>query len=482
MQNINQRMAKGILWMVAARLMDRSVGIVSTLILARLLVPGDFGLIAMATAIGGMLDLLGSFSFDVALIQNASAERRHYDTVWTFNVIFGLICTAGLILLAQPAAGYYREPRLSVVMYVLSISYFIGAFANIGVVNFRKELNFKQEFIFIFARRFITFIATITAAFILRSYWALLLGMTLGKVVGVGMGYGMNDFRPRFSLSAAKELFHFSKWMFLNNCLQFLMHDGCTFIIGRVFGASGLGIYSVAYEISNLPSTELVAPINRVTFPGFAKMADIKQIADSYLRLLGMITLLILPVGIGIAAVAEPLVLAALGDKWVTAIPLIAILGINGAIAATQTNNSSVWLALGRPRNVTIVISCFLLILFPGIYFFLGAYGVVGAGYAYLAAQAVNVPLGMSFTHRMLKFKWSEVLRVIWRPITAAAAMYITVRLFDHGIVDYAPWLRLAADSGVGALSYFLVIIGLWIVSAKPAGAETFCLERVRVI
>ena len=482
MQNINQRMAKGILWMVGARLLDRSVGIVSTLILARLLVPGDFGLIAMATAIGGMLDLLGSFSFDVALIQKTNTERRHYDTVWTFNVIFGMVCTAGLILLAGPAASYYNEPRLSVVMYVLSVSYFLGAFANIGVVDFRKELNFKQEFIFIFARRIVTFIATITAAFLLRSYWALLIGMTLGKVVGLAMSYAMNVFRPRFTLSATKELFHFSKWMFLNNCLAFLMHDGCTFIIGRVFGASSLGIYTVSYEISNLPSTELVAPINRVTFPGFAKMVDTDAIASSYLRLLGMITLLILPVGTGIAAVAEPLVLAALGEKWITAFPLIAILGINGAIAATQTNNVSVWLAVGKPYLVTIVTSFFLLALFPGIYFCLDAFGVVGAGYAYLMAQAVNVPLGMSITKRLLKFKWRDVARVVWRPILATGVMFVAVHLLDRGINNANPWLRLVIDAGVGTLTYVFVILTLWLISARPNGAETFCLERAKLI
>src|SRR5665213_554253 len=127
MSSINQRMASGIVWMVAARLMDRSIGMVSTLILARLLVPGDFGLVAMATAIGGLLDLLGAFSFDLALIQNANAERRHYDTVWTFNAIFGVFCGLALVFLAIPAAMFYHEPRLTRVMYVLSISYFISA-------------------------------------------------------------------------------------------------------------------------------------------------------------------------------------------------------------------------------------------------------------------------------------------------------------------------------------------------------------------
>lgn len=482
MQNINQRMAKGIVWMVGARLLDRSIGIVSTLILARLLMPADFGLVAMATAIGGMLDLLGAFSFDVALIQNSQAGRRQYDTVWTFNVMFGVLCALGLVAFAIPASHYYHEPRLALVMYVLSLSYFINAFSNVGVVNFRKDLNFRQEFISIFARRAVTFAVTVSAAFLLRSYWALLIGMTVGRIAGLVLSYTMNSYRPRFSLSAARELFHFSKWMLVNNALQFLRQDGCTFIIGRIFGASGLGIYSVSYEISNLPSTELVAPINRVTLPGFSKMKDVSDVALSYLRLLGIITLVILPVGLGIAAVAEPLVLTALGDKWTHAVPLIAILAINGAIGATQTNNAAVWLSMGLPREVTRLNAAFVLILFPALYVFLTRYGIVGAGYAYLTAQAVNVPLAMSTTRRLLKFSWTDVLRVAWRPVVAATCMYFAVGAFDRFISGYHPLPRLLLDALLGAAAYCAIILALWLASARPAGAERFCLERAKLI
>lgn len=478
MMHVNQRMAIGIVWMIAARLMDRAVGICSTLILARLLVPDDFGLIAMATAIGGMLDLLGSFSFDMALIQNQNATRKHYNTVWTFNLIFAMVCTAGLIALAHPAAEFYKEPRLVTVMYVMSGIYFLSGFGNIGVVNFRKELNFRQEFILIFARRIITFIVTIIGAYMLRSYWALLAGMVTGRLVGVAMSYTMNSYRPWFSLAAATELFHFSRWMLLNNGLGFLRHDGCTFIIGRAFGANGLGIYSVSYEISNLPTTELVAPINRVTFPGFSKLQTPELIRESYLRLLGMITLLILPVGIGIAAVAEPLVTAMLGDKWLTGIPLIAILGVSGAINATQTNNASVWLALGRPHEVAIVQACYLAILFPALYFFLTKFGMIGVGYAYLLAQSVDVVLEMRTTRRLLNFRWGEVARTVWRPLVGVASMYLLVTEVDRMLTGMQPWLRLLIDCGAGAAAYCAVVLGLWWSSAKPEGAEAFCLRR----
>jgi lipopolysaccharide exporter len=482
MNQINNRMAIGMVWMVAARLFDRSIGIVSTLFLARLLVPGDFGLVAMATALGGMLDLLGSFSFDMALIQKKDAERRHYDTVWTFNVLFGLATSCGLLLLTQPAAAFYHEPRLEGVMQVLALSYAIGAFANAGVVSFRKDLQFRQEFLLIFWRRVATFIPTLVAAWILRSYWALLMGMVLGRLVNVILSYTMNAYRPRFSFAATRELFHFSKWMLLNNALAFLRHDGCTFMIGKIFGSSTLGIYALSYEISNLPSSELVAPINRVSFPGYAQLREPALIAKSYCKLLGMIALLIFPMGVGIAAVAEPLVLTLLGAQWREAIPLIAILAISGALTATQTNNGSVWLALGQPHKVTVTQASYVCILFPTLYLCVMRYGVVGAGYAYLLAQLADIAIEMRITQRMLNLVWYDAWYVIWRPAVGAAAMYGLVSVVDHALAGSMPLLRLVVDAVAGAAAYCMVVMVLWRLSACPEGAETFCLRRAKFI
>src|SRR5215510_14071866 len=120
--DIANKMAKGAAWMVSFKLLDRALGLLSTLILARLLVPADFGLVAMATSIIAALALLGAFSFDVSLIQNPDTQRRHFDTAWTFNVFFGLFCGVLLALLAYPAAAFYREPRLESVMYVLALA------------------------------------------------------------------------------------------------------------------------------------------------------------------------------------------------------------------------------------------------------------------------------------------------------------------------------------------------------------------------
>jgi lipopolysaccharide exporter len=478
MRTIQRRMATGIVWMVFSRLMDRGVGVISVLILARLLVPDDFGLVAMATAIGSFLDLLGAFSFDVALIQNQEASKKQYDTVWTFNVLFGLLCATLLTVLASPASQFYREPRLTAVMYVFAMGYLISGFGNVGTVNIRKNLEFRKEFVFSMSGRLISFALTIALALWLRSYWALVAGTVAGRVAGVVISYIASSYRPRFGLSAASELFHFSKWMFVNNTLNFLQHSGPNFLIGRVSGAGDLGTYTVAYEISNLASSELVAPINRATFPGFAKL-DRPGVADAYLRVLGMIALLILPVGVGIAAVAEPLVLVALGENWRGAVALIGVLAFYGVLAAIVSNNAVVWIALGRPRDVTIVGIAFVALLFGTLIMFLGKYGIVGAGYAYLVAQSAVAPASLWNTKRLLRLRWMDFVAATWRPILGVIVMYVCVVYFDKLIIGIAPLPRLAASCLVGAAIYVSSVLTFWLIARRPPGAEAFCIGRV---
>src|SRR5262245_61096532 len=219
---VERRMAKGALWMVLARTTDRSMGLVSTAILARLLVADDFGLVAMATAVLALLELIASFGFDVALIQNTNASRQQYDTAWTFNVFLGASIGLLLLLLAVPAAHFYNEPRLTGILSCLALAAAVQGFENFGVVAFRKALNFNNDFALLFSKRLATFSVTIPIAFALRNYWALVAGILVGRIASVGLTYWLHPYRPRFSLAGGSALLHFGKWLVVGNVYYFV--------------------------------------------------------------------------------------------------------------------------------------------------------------------------------------------------------------------------------------------------------------------
>src|SRR6201998_4791603 len=142
--DIGRAMAKGTGWTVGTQLTIQLIGMLSTMVLARLLVPADFGLVALATALSGALHAISEFSFDLALIQNQSAARREYDTAWTLSICRNAILAVALVAGARLIALSFADPRLEPVVYWLALGTFFNGFQNIAVVDFRKELAFHR--------------------------------------------------------------------------------------------------------------------------------------------------------------------------------------------------------------------------------------------------------------------------------------------------------------------------------------------------
>lgn len=485
MSDLKRRMASGAAWLVLFRLTDRGIGFVSTLILARLLVPADFGLVAMGTSILAALELMGAFSFDIALIQNQRADRRHYDTAWTFAVIFGLFNATGMCLLAAPAAGFFGEPRVEGLMYALALCTAIQGFDNVGIVAFQKDLELHKEFWLGLAKKLTGFVVTITAAVLLRSYWALICGMLALRVSGLMLSYRLHPYRPRFSFAAAGELFGFSKWLLLNNLLIFLNNRGTDFVIGKFSGAGALGLYSIAYELANLPTTELVHPISRAVFPGYSRLAgDLSQLRQAFLQVISFVALLTVPAGALIGLVAEPMVQLLLGPKWMGAVPLIQVLAVFGIVRSLHGPNGSIYLALGKPRVIAALQCVQLVIAIALMPFLVPRFGPIGAAYAILVGACCAMTSNYVMVLRELSLPFSHLLSVVWRPVVATMITAMTLIMLESSLWPAASGagdtaLRLTSMLGVGVISYVTSIYAGWQIARRPPGAE---MELVAMI
>ncbi len=482
---VGKKMAKGAAWMVLFKFADRGLGLVTLIILARLLLPEDFGLIAMAMSLIAMVELLHAFGFDMALIHNQSAERRHFDTAWTFDVIFATVSAVLLVVLALPAAEFYREDRLAPIIYALAFGSFVQGLENIGVVEFRRQLNFDKEFKFLLAKRLASFFITVPLALVWRDYWALVVGMVAGKLIGLIMSYWMHPYRPRLSLQAARELFRFSSWLLLNNLLFFAKNRSTELIIGRQLGPTQLGVYTLSNEIANLPTTELIAPINRAVYPGYAKVSgEVAQLQQNFLNVLGLIIVFALPAGLGIALTADLIVPLFLGDQWSATIPVISILALYGAVSALQSNITYVFLAIGKPKIETFLGIAYVIILISLLLTLIPAQGVVGAAWAYLITVGIiTIPTLLAIRHE-LGLHARQFLDILWRPLLAGAAMYwaleVTMPAIRAGWPDMPVALALAAAVLTGASTYGGALLGLWALARQPDGAELELLKLVR--
>ncbi len=472
MSGIGRKIAKGAAWMVLFKVAERSLGLVSTIILARLLMPKDFGIVAMAMSVIAVLELLSAFNFDLALIHDRSATRKDYDSAWTLNLIFSSLLALLMVALAVPTARFYREPRLEDVIYVLAFSRFITGFENVGIIFFRKDMEFNREFSFLLSRKLASFLVTIVLALLWRNYWALVVGQVTGRVANLVLSFTMHPYRPGWSLAAWRELFHFSKWLLFNNLFLFLKNRFADFAIGRIVGSTALGLFGVAFQIANLPTTELIAPINRAIFPGYAKIAgDLRALQQGFLDVLAMIMLFALPAGAGIAATAPLLVEVFLGDKWLASIPILQIIAFYGLVGVMQTNIGSVYLAMGKPRITTYVDAAYIGLMVPLVILATLRHGVLGAAWAYLATALIILPVNYAVMLRTIDLRLSRSLAVMWRPLLASGGMFAAVRPLLHGSWGN-PGLRLALAVAIGAGVYVVLVLLCWRLAGMPPGGE----------
>jgi lipopolysaccharide exporter len=476
--------AKGAAWMVAFRFAERSLGLISTLILARLLSPDDFGLVAMAMTFIALIELINALGFDTALIQHPKPERPQYDTAFTLNALTAVTCALAMVALSVPIANFYREPELVGIVCALSLAWAVQGFDNPGTVQFRRDMQFQREFAFLTIRRVAAFVVTIAAAFWLRSYWALVIGTVFGRVAMVALSYAMHPYRPRFSLAASRELLSFSRWLFLGNLLAFANARLSNFFVGRIGGPKALGLYTVAYEIGTLPTSELLAPINRALIPGFARMTgDVIQLRRNFVDVIGATMLFAFPAAFGIAAVAEPLVRLVLGAEWMEAVPLLQLLAFIGAASAIAGNTFPVYYALGKPKVTTYILALRLAIAVVAITIGAQIAGVIGVAWGELIAALAMLPISVAFAVKVIGVRYRDFLAQAWRPVTASVAMFFAVGYVASNMQGSrsvgAAALELAACVSLGIAVYLVCLLGAWWLAGRPASAEQRVTEFV---
>jgi len=474
---VGRKMAKGAAWTVFMRLSIRMIGLISTVILARLLVPEDFGLVFIATAIVGLLDVLSEFGFEVFLIQAKNPSREHYDSAWTLSVIRGVTIGALLFLLAPQAAAFFEDARLEQILRYLALGSVLLGFQNIGIVEFRKELRFHQDFAFMVSVKLIGFVVTICLALILRSYWALVLGMIAAHAANTLLSYLMHPYRPRLSVSRIGEIFHFSKWLLANSVLTFVNSRSDRFIIGKLVGATAVGLYAVAHEISNLATSELVAPIRRAILPGYAKMArDPATLREGFLDVLDLTLLLSMPIAAGIGVTADLIVKLLLGPKWLPAIPLIQVLTLYGLIRIAAANSGPVYIALGRPHLTTAVMAISVTVTVPAIIIGAFYWGAMGAAWGAVFGAIILMLANFRLALRVLALRLSTLMQRLWRPMFSTAIMAGVVLVLRLGLEEPRSLLASAAHLltavGAGAIVYLFSSFAVWRLAGAPETGE----------
>lgn len=460
---------------------DRLLGLFSTLILARLLVPEDFGLVAMAMVVVGLLDVLLDLGVGAALIQNSHADADDFHTAWTLRMLQSAVVAALLLACAPLVAHYYDDDRVTDILRVVAVTALVGGLENIGTVSFQKNMEFGRDFRFFFFKRMIGVVIGIAAALALRSYWALVLGSLVSRLAGVAISYQMSAFRPRISFARFSQIWSFSQWNLVVSVGTYLSTGIARFVIGRRDDAATLGAYSMGDEIASLPTTELLAPLGRVMFPVFAAA---KHDPAEMLRLvsisLAVQTLVAMPAGIGLALVANDAIPVLLGPHWAASIPFAKIIALASIATALSHSGFHMLAALGRMKTLAAIMWSKVLLLLLLVVVVFPESGARGVALAVLgSAYGALIALPVLARHAVPGLGLRTMLKQAWRPLLSTAVMCSAVLATSRILDGAAPFVRLVVEVGVGAFVYGASVLALWRLAGSPPGAETYLLEKL---
>ncbi len=482
------RVATGAAFMVASRFAMRLISIVSTLVLVRLLVPEDFGIIALAAALFAVADTLSALGLSQLLIRRETADRDAYDTAFTMNLIRAALL-AGLVAATAPLqAALMGEPRIEGVLYVVAATVLLDGLTSIGLVRRQRELRFDAVFRHQVAQKLAAFLLTMLLAFTLGNYWCLVLGNLGAKLFTVPYSYWLAPHRPRLCLAHWREFFNFSKWMFgINLCT---VTDGQigNLGLGAVEGVRAVGVYNVAYQIGALPVTELAAPVRQPLYAGYATvLSDAARLRDHYLQSFGLVFAVTVPLSVGIALVAPEAERILLGPNFAGAWPVIALCALYALFDSLVQFPFSLYPLQNRMRRMFALYGAMVAARVPIALAGLWLGGIEGLLWGLLLSSAVNAAVSNRDGARLLGTSLRRVLAELRRPALAAVAMaaaVLALRLWGPvpaqvpGILDDA--LRLAMLAAAGAAVHLGVQAALWALAGFPPGPERRALHGAR--
>ncbi len=454
------QIARGLTWTFIHTWGRQLLNLTIFVVLARLLVPDDFGLVALAAVFVNLAQLVVDQGLGDALIQRPVLTRRHIDTAfWVALSTGGLLALAG-ILLAIPIAFLLGEPDLQPILQVLSGTFLLSALGSIQIALLRRSLNFRA-----LAMRALGGIAAggavgIAMAFLGFGVWSLVGQQVAGAFVSMVLLWAVSPWRPGrdYSWDTFRELFRFGVNILGSDILNFASRNVDNLLIGSFLGTTPLGFYSVGYRILDVTEVMLVNVARKVTFPAFSRLqSDPERMRRAYLRVTRAAGAIILPGYIGLALVSTELTVTLFGDRWAPSGPVAGILFLIGPVLTLQAFSGALLNAAGHPgvvfrfRLITTVVNVVGFLIAVQI-------GILAVAAAFVARGYLLIPLNLAWVSRYAGVPAGAMLAQLRGTALATAAMAVAVAAVK-AVAPASPAMLLAAEVLAGAMVFVLAML-----------------------
>ncbi|MGA6826483.1 lipopolysaccharide biosynthesis protein [Nitrospira sp. NS4] len=430
-----------------------------SIILARLLTPEIFGLMAVCSMAVRMIEIFTETGFGAALIHRQQRFEDARDTAFTLMVLRGAGLSVLAFFIAPWAAAFYEQPILDSLVAIVGISFVFTGCQNVNAIALQKELDFKRLTYLEQAGTALNFLVSVGLAYTLRSVWALVYAQIASAAINSILSFVIvpGRVRFRFDFAIAKELFQYGRFITGLVIVVFLTRELDNAVIGKLLGMEALGYYVIAYTLANIPSTYISKLLAKVLFPMFSKLQSDKiGLAVEYGRGIRLVIGVVVPVSVGIAVLAPEIVAALYGPQWAPAVAPLQILAVFGCFRALWMLNGYLYNAIGQPQIDFYVSLARLIVMGALIYPLAVSYGIVGASLAVTVPMVMQFIVGVFLSRRLI----GVPVATSARPFAVAVlqggilgAVLVSAKLF----VTSDPIIGLAVLIGLGGVAFVIL-------------------------
>jgi O-antigen/teichoic acid export membrane protein len=456
--NLTERVGRGVMWSLVQAWGGRLLSTLVLVVLARLLDPADFGLVALATVFVEFGNLMVDQGLGASLVQRREIDPVHVSTAFWTSMAFSVLAALGLAVLAVPLSSVLGEPSLAEVLVVLALVFPFNAAGSIPIALLQRDLAFASLAVRRLVAASVAGGVGVAMAFAGFGVWALVAQTLLNAAVGSVVVVVAMRFRPamHWSRSHFRELFGFSSRVFGVETMNFATRRGEDLIVGAVLGPVSLGLYAVATRLQRLVMEVLVSALGSVAFPTFARVIhDLPRARRVYLGAISITSLFAFPAFIGLAALSPHLVVGLFGPQWAESAPLAALASLSGPVLALGFYTRGVLLAAGSAGTELRLAALRLVTRLIAVVGGLVMGGLTGLAVGILIQSYLVAPLGLRSVSLVLDLPMREYLPVLKVPVLGSVVMagvVVAIGVVLDGVLGDLAISAIAAAAG--ALTY----------------------------
>ncbi len=459
---LKEKVAGGVAWSIAEKVGSMLLQMVVSIVVARLLVPEDFGVMAILTFFTALALVMVDSGFSQTLIRKEDPSPEDYRSVFAFNIAVSVVLYGILVAVAPAVARYYELPIIADIAPVLFLLLPINALCAVQNTIFTREFRFRLLSQATFAASLVAGGVAIAMALAGCGVWSLVGQRIATLAVKTLILWIHSDWRPslRFTMKPVREMAPFSFRLLTTDLISSIYNNISQMFIGKIYSADALGFFNQAQKFKDLPLTSAMQSVQSVTYPALSQIGDQREkFAESYRQVLMVVAFMLFPVMVGITAIAEDLFALLLGEKWMPTVPYLQILCLTGlfqplamiaynVLKVKSDGGIILRLEIAKKALMTLILALTIPHSIKAV-----AWGLVVISFCEFA---INFVASMRYT----ALSGWRMVRTLLPTMIITAAMYASVVFVGDVMSDTSVAIRVIAEMATGVVVYILLAFG----------------------